>query len=485
MATLLLISSDETLIGSVAETANTIDGLDLEVVAEEEQAYPHLGREDLLVVVYHLSEATSVTGITRLLKTIELERPSTGLMVVSDVHRPVEALALLRLGATDYQVRPLDLNYLSSLVELLTLTARQIGKGRTAQAAAARPASVAPAITPTPAREEGAAGGPFMGMEWVLEQVRRIAPRDTTILLEGETGTGKTRLAGHIHRLSPRRNKPFLVINCGALSAGLIESEMFGHVRGAFTGADTDRVGKFAAVGQGTLFLDEIDSLPIPVQAKLLRAIEERAFEAVGSNRTETMHARLIAASNRPLEAEVAAGRFRADLFYRLNVANFALPPLRQGLGLIPGLVREFIDEYAAKGHRQIKGIAPEALRSMLTHSWPGNIRELRNVIERAVALCDNELIGLDDLPPSFQRPAVVTGAPPSPQPANLDPSPSLSPLPTNGATPLAHSRAVAESGVIVQALQRHGGNRLKAAAELGISRKTLYQKLNKYGLIG
>ena len=166
------------------------------------------------------------------------------------------------------------------------------------------------------------------------------------------------------------------------VSAGLIESEMFGHVRGAYTGADADRVGKFAAVGRGTLFLDEIDSLPLTVQSKLLRAIEERAFEPVGSNRTETMHARLVAASNRPLEAEVAAGRFRADLFYRLNVANFVLPPLRQGLDAIPALVREFLDEYAAKSQRRIVGITPEALRSLLTHTWPGNIRELRNVIE-------------------------------------------------------------------------------------------------------
>src|SRR5262249_3613003 len=152
------------------------------------------------------------------------------------------------------------------------------------------------------------------------------------ILLGGETGTGKTRLAGLIHRLSPRRDRPFLTINCGALSATLIESEMFGHVKGAFTGADANRVGKFTAAGRGTLFLDEIDALPPSLQAKLLRAVEERVFEPVGSNKTESLHARLIVASNRPLEQELTAGRFRADLFYRLNVVAFTLPPLRERL---------------------------------------------------------------------------------------------------------------------------------------------------------
>ena len=235
---------------------------------------------------------------------------------------------------------------------------------------------------------------------------------DTTILLEGETGTGKTRLAGQIHRLSPRHDKPFLVINCGALSAGLIESEMFGHVRGAFTGADADRTGKFAGAGRGTLFLDEIDSLPLSVQSKLLRAVEERVFEPVGSNKSQTLHARLIVACNRPLEQEVAAGRFRADLFYRLNVIAFVMPPLRQRVATIPALAREFLKEFAARNGSTVEGIAPEALRNLLAHSWPGNIRELRNVMERAVALCKGSIIGLDDLPPTLHRLAPASAAP-------------------------------------------------------------------------
>ena len=208
------------------------------------------------------------------------------------------------------------------------------------------------------------------------------------------------------------REQPFLVVNCGALSASLIESEMFGHVKGAFTGAEADRVGKFAEVGKGTLFLDEVDSLPLPLQAKLLRAVEERVFEPVGSNRSQPMQARLIVASSRPLEQEVAAGRFRVDLYYRLNVVAFTIPPLRERKEVIPHMVRGFLDESSARAGRPVQGIAPEALEALQEHSWPGNIRELRNVIERAVVLCPSHVIHLEDLPELFHRAAPTAPSP-------------------------------------------------------------------------
>jgi DNA-binding NtrC family response regulator len=327
-----------------------------------------------------------------------------------------------------------------------------------------------------------AGGEPFLyacsgEMDALMSQVRRVAPRDTTVLLGGETGTGKTRLARLIHELSPRAAEPFLVINCGALSSSLIESEMFGHVRGAFTGADRDRTGKFAEVGRGTLFLDDIDCLPPALQVKLLRTVEERVFEPVGSNRPLSLQARLITASNRALDQEVAAGRFRADLYYRLNVVSFALPPLRDRPGVIPELSRTFAEEFARRDGYPAPDLSPEALDALTSYGWPGNVRELRNAIERAVALCGGSELHAADLPTAVRSTAVAT-AEPAPRPraeAATSPGP---------ATTLARSKEDAEATRIVQALDQHGNNRLRAAAELGISRMTLYKKLRKYNLI-
>jgi DNA-binding NtrC family response regulator len=352
-----------------------------------------------------LKEAQGAIGVPRLLQAMALGNRSVGMLVVSEDHHPAQGLALLRLGVVDYLPRPLNLNRLSCLVERLVVSARLdcqkagslVAEDRSVDRAAGR-------VEPCP---DGVAAEP----DTLLEQVHQIAPLDTTVLLEGETGTGKTRLGAIIHAISPRREAPFVVVNCGALSVGLIESEMFGHVRGAFTDAHTDRTGKFAEAGRGTLFLDEIDSLPVPVQSKLLRAVEARVFEPVGSNKSRALEARLIVASNRPLRDEVAAGRFRADLYYRLNVVGFVIPSLRQRVSAIPGLAQEFLAEYSAKTGREIQGIAPDALQRLLAHTWPGNIRELRNVLERAVALCKEPIIRLVDLPAALQQTAPARAA--------------------------------------------------------------------------
>lgn len=310
----------------------------------------------------------------------------------------------------------------------------------------------------------------------LLDQVQRIAPQNTSVLLSGETGTGKSRLARLIHELSPRRDQPFLVANCGALAAGLIESELFGHVRGAFTGAIGARAGRLAEVGGGTLMLDDIDGLPPALQIKLLRAVEERVFEPVGANQSHLLRARLIAASNRDLKAEVAAGRFRADLYFRLNVIELHLPPLRQRGSIIAPLARQFLAEFAAEKDRAVHGIAGCALRALEAYDWPGNIRELRNVMERAVALCSGQEVRLVDLPEHLQQTgndsaSVVSGG------AADSATRSLT----------AHrpqTLAEIEAACIAEALRRHRHNRVLAALELGISRVTLYRKIYKYGLI-
>jgi DNA-binding NtrC family response regulator len=311
-------------------------------------------------------------------------------------------------------------------------------------------------------------------MAQVREQIRRVVPQQTTLLLTGETGTGKTRLARLVHELSPRRAEPFLVIDCGAISANLIESEMFGHVKGAFTGADRDRPGKFAAAGRGTLLFDEINSLPLTLQSRLLRAVEDRVFEPVGGNKLLPLEARLLVASNARLEQEVAAGRFRADLYYRLNVVGFTLPPLRARRAVIAGLASRFLCEFAAQNRPDVRCLTPEAMAALQVYDWPGNIRELRNVLERAVALCRGPDVEVRDLPESVRRP-----------PASLPPLVGL----RVGANPdlpmtLTESREEVEILRITEALQKHNNNRLRAAAELGISRMGLYKKLHKYGLM-
>ncbi|HYT87868.1 MAG TPA: sigma-54 dependent transcriptional regulator, partial [Gemmataceae bacterium] len=388
-------------------------------------------------------------------------------VLLSDEYQDHQAVAFLRAGATDYLGLPLGSGRLTYLMDTLTLRAR-FGL-----------------------RQKGAAAvGAFNGqdpfhfvlapeMVELMEQIRRVGPQDTTLLFTGETGTGKTRLARLVHELSPRRDEPFLVIDCGALSPTLIESEMFGHVKGAFTGAERDRVGKFAAVGNGTLLLDEINSLPRELQSKLLRAVDERVFEPVGSNKSLPLRARLITAANTPLEREVVEGRFRADLYYRLNVVGFYLSPLRERRAAIAPLANKFVAEFAARNARPIDQIARDALEALEEYNWPGNIRELRNVIERAVALCPGSEIQLRDLPEAI---SAVTGWQ-SPQRPIL----RAARLPLPGADRVTLTKVKQDTEIlrITEALEKHNNNRLRAAAELGISRMALYKKLHKYGMMG
>ena len=467
---LMLVSSDGSLVESVEEAANPIGRIAIEVVGDVGRACERVDRDPVAIVLVHLDGEVDhwdrVSGVTRLMRCITDTRRPIPTMVVSDGGNPEQERAFLRLGVAEYLGRPLDINRLSFLIEMLTIRARF-----------SRPRPPGQGPDPTtikeiwvPEEEDSFLFGSGTKMERLIEQVRRIAPQDTTILLSGATGTGKSRLAGVIHRLSGRRDEPILTINCGALSATLIEIEMFGHVKGAFTGADSERPGKFAAVGRGTLFLDEVDSLPLPLQAKLIRAVEERVFEPVGSNKTQRMEARLIAACNHPLQQEVLAGRFRSDLYYRLNAVGFELPTLEERRVAIPGLARSFMDEFASRSGARFRGIADEVPEAFRAYSWPGNIRELRNVIERAVALGAGPTIELDDLPDHL-RVLVRGGLPPSAGYGD----------PGNGS--LATSREQAERERIIGTLKKHGNNRLRAAADLGISRMTLYNNLRKLGI--
>jgi DNA-binding NtrC family response regulator len=467
-STALLISADRALIESVHEVVCSIGNLRLEVRARIEEVLSSPPPIQAVLVLAHLTRANDTEPVTRLLRMLTSAEQPAPTLVLSDEHRPEQMLQLLRLGVVDYLSRPLNLNRLSYLIDVLTVRARST---------AHVPSSASTVPVENLSRE-----GHFLfvskgSMGLVMEQVQRVAPQNTTVLLGGETGTGKTSLARVIHSLSPRRDKPFLVVNCGALSANLIESELFGHVKGAFTGADRDRSGKLAEVGDGTLLLDEIDALPLTLQAKLLRVLEERVFEPVGSNRTCTLQARLIVASNRNLDQEVAEGRFRSDLYYRLNVVSFTLLPLRQSRDLIAPLAERFLADFAASNGRPVRGISGETQRALQEYDWPGNIREIRNVVERAVALCAGSLVEIGDLPEAMRR--SETGADVSATEPLLADSDAFS------AGTLAETKDEAESLRIVTALRQHKNNRLRTAAELGISRWTLYKKLHRFGLIG
>jgi len=305
--------------------------------------------------------------------------------------------------------------------------------------------------------------GNSAAMQEVFETIRQVADTRATVLIEGESGTGKELVANAIHRLSNRSKGPFVAVHCAALSANLLESELFGHEKGAFTGATERRRGRFEMADGGSLFLDEIGEIDSAIQVKILRVLEERRFERVGGQETIETDARLIAATNRNLRQMMEQGKFREDLFYRLFVVAIRIPPLRERPEDIPLLIQHFLKKSAQENGREIEAITPDAAQALQAYPWPGNVRELRNAVERMVVLSRNRRITLRDLPPEIRD---RTGA------ASI----SASGNPTL-------SMEQAEKNLIIKALKACNGNRTKAAEQLGISRRTLHRKLNEYQL--
>lgn len=376
----------------------------------------------------------------------------TSVIVVFEELTAKQVLELLRNGAIECLPRPLNLTRLSLLLDMLAAP-KQVAANQGARSAEP-PAFVG-------------------GLDHkVADQLRAVAPLDTTVLITGETGVGKTRLSHLIHSMSPRQDRPFLAVNCGAISESLLDSELFGHMRGAFTGADRDHTGKLAQCKDGTLLLDEIDTLSPAAQVKLLQVTEERIFQPVGSTKFYPLRARLIVASNRPLREEVAAGRFRADLFYRLNVMSFHLAPLRERRNEISELVQGFITEFSSHHKISVPTISVEAMAACEMYSWPGNVRELRNVIERAVILSGGETIQRSSLPSEMA--AYEIGR-------NMT---RISALENEKENKLAHARGNAERAELLQALEQNKNNRTKTAAYLGISRVALYKRLRKFQIM-
>ena len=378
-------------------------------------------------------------------------------VVLISAHSTVEnALEAMRGGAYDFVTKPFD------AAELGILIAKAFEKHALAAENAALRARVAGL------RPRGIVGR-SEAMRAVLDLVERIAPSRTSVLITGESGTGKEKIAEAIHRASDRKDGPFLVVNCGALPENLMESELFGHERGAFTGASERTLGVFREADGGTVFLDEVGELPLSLQVKLLRVLQERKVRPVGSPREVPIDVRVLTATNRDIEADVRGERFHQNLYYRINVIRVVLPPLRERKDDIPFLAESFLERFSREQAKEVRGLTPDAHRALLGYQFPGNVRELENMMERGVALSGSSKLGLGDLPQAVSGLASAPG-------------PNLVELPPEGCQ-LDDVVSEVERRLVVAALERTGGVRTHAAKLLGISFRSLRYRLQKHAL--
>jgi two-component system response regulator AtoC len=393
------------------------------------------------------------------LKAVKARSPSTEVVMMTGYATVGDAVQAMKLGAYDYLEKPFDPDAAGLVV------ARAAERKRLRDEAASLRREL-----------EGVHAfhnlvGKSARMREVYRLLEQAAGLDITVLLGGETGTGKELAARAIHYHSSRKERRFVAVNCGALPPDLVESELFGHARGAFTGATSAKPGLFEEAAGGTLFLDEVGELPLPTQVKLNRALQEKEIRRVGDNAPSKVDVRVIAATHRDLKAEVAAGRFREDLYYRLHVFPVRLPPLRERLEDVPLLAAHFLEKHARAMRRELGGFEPEALRVLTSYAWPGNVRELENAVERAVAVCTGDTIRERDLPAEISQ---------APSVGQL-PGAALASMPYREAVELAHDRISRE--YLVALLREFQGNVTKAAARAGMERESLHRLLKKHGL--
>ncbi|MCX5912235.1 MAG: sigma-54 dependent transcriptional regulator [Deltaproteobacteria bacterium] len=446
----ILVVDDEESIRMMLRAVLEEEGYEIIEAADGPEAVKAVEQNPLDLILLDI-RMTTMDGIETLTEIRKIS-PFVPVLMMTAYATVKTAVEALKAGAFEYLAKPLDIEELKILVqkaleyyrlreENLTLKerlgsrfdfSRIIGKGRK--------------------------------MKELFDFLAQVAPSEATVLILGESGTGKELVANAIHHNSPRTQQPFVKVACAALPETLLESELFGHEKGAFTGAIARREGRFQAAHRGTIFLDEVGEMSLAIQTKLLRVLQEREFEPVGSSRTVKVDVRVIAATNKDLGKEIKEGRFREDLFYRLNVIPIHLPPVRERKEDIPALANHFLSLYREKNKKEIKEISPKALDLLIRHDWPGNIRELENCLERAVIVARGELIAPADLPPAIQ---------------NLPAGKEDAEIPF----PAGISLEEAEKALILKTLEDAGGNRSRAAEILGINRRTLQMKLKEYGM--
>lgn len=390
----------------------------------------------------------------QLLKEIKRLNPETVVVIMTAFGSVSSAVAAMKEGAYDYLTKPIDLDELLILIQRIEKEINLKRENRLLREQLREKFKVDFIVSNSRPMEEA------------LNLVGRVAASQATVLILGESGTGKELIARAIHYASPRADKPFIKVNCAALPETLLESELFGHEKGAFTGAVARRIGRFEQADKGSIFLDEIGDLSLPLQMKLLRVLQEKEFERVGSNQTIKADVRVIAATNRNLEEAIKKGTFREDLYYRLNVVTIALPPLRERKEDIPLLIEHFLKKYSAQNKKEVVGLSKEAQDLLRQYDYPGNVRELENIIERAVVLCPGKVITVNELPLNIRE-------------FNL----SEFYIESQQNRSLPKILEDIERQMILKALKNNGGVQTKAAAELGISERVLRYKMKKYGL--
>ena len=406
-------------------------------------------RDNSVDIVLSDFKMPGMSGV-KLLETIKEMNPSIEVIIMTAYGTVESATDAMKLGAADYITKPIDLYRLQVLIRNIVERKQLVSENRLLRQQLSERFRVDGIISES------------SEMSKVLNVAGRVADSNASVLITGETGTGKELIARSIHFSGSRSDKPFVAVNCAALPDNLLESELFGHEKGAFTGADRQRKGRFETADGGTLFIDEVGEIPLSLQVKLLRVLQEKTFERIGSNNPLQANARIVAATNRDLEAMIREGAFRQDLFYRLNVVSIKIPPLRDRREDIPPLIEVFVRRFASENNKRIAGISKEAMDALMKYSYPGNVRELENIIERAVILSEDTVIYADNLPLSLQTPVLSTTVTQKSLPAKLD---------------------TIEYEMIIDALSSQKGHISNAAEKLGLTRRVLSLKMQQFGI--
>ena len=397
-----------------------------------------------------------VSGLEAL-EQIKSFNPAIPVIIMTAYSSVDTAVGALKQGAHDYLTKPLDFDKLKITIARAMEHTRLKEENRLLRQSLGQHFDRRNIIGQSPA------------MVNLLETVAQVAPSEATVLITGESGTGKELIAGAIHFNSSRKDGPYVKINCAAITETLLESELFGHEKGAFTGADRRKEGRFYQAHEGSLFLDEVSEMSLTMQVKLLRVLQEREFTRVGGEKTIQVDVRVIAATNKDLPELIGKGKFREDLYYRLNVVDLEIPPLRQRREDVPMLAQHFLQFFAARNHKEIKGFTPQAMDHLIRYDWPGNVRELMNAAERAVVLSRSDYLSDKDFP-------IIAGS----ELINTEAATDIPPINGDGTTPLEK----VEKATILKTMEACGGNKSEAARRLGITRKTLHKKLKAYGVM-